>query len=139
MLDAELATEADEDNNAVKNIISRAPRLCRAYGANFRNNLPHWLFPRAVFSLTWETFCLLANTAGPSLIAFEDILIDRTMELHTPNLFYPFTALRSLFWDCSTKFNVDNGVVLKDCFPCLETLRISRCDPSFLELLTRIE
>jgi hypothetical protein len=130
----------EEDNKAVLNIISRAPQLHRVYGADLQNNTHDLLdLFGGVSHMRWEAFCLVATTAGPSLTEFEDISIYGAVDVYSPRPLCSLTALRSLFWDCDSKFNVDDGVVLGDYFPCLESLWISKCNQSFLELLTRIE
>jgi hypothetical protein len=119
-------------------IISRVPQLRRVYGADLRGYSYSLLFWIGVSSLSWEAFCLIADRAGPSLLELENIQIQAGI-LSTPSPLYSFTTLRSLFWDCVTEFNVDEGAILRDCFPSLQSLQISNCHPSFLELLMRIE
>jgi hypothetical protein len=128
------------DNEAVMNIVSRAPRLNRVYGADFPSDCQNLLYMFYYSTMRWEGFCLLADTAGSSLISFENVSIRGTAKLYTsPCPLYSFTTLQSLFWDCNVKFKVDDEAILKDCFPCLESLRISSCHSSFLTLLTHIE
>jgi hypothetical protein len=130
----------EEDNKAILNIISRAPQLHRVYGADLQNNTNSLLYLfGGVSRMSWEAFCLMATTAGPSLTEFENVSIYDAVDVYSPRPLYSFIVLRSLFWDCDSKFNVDDGVVLENCFPCLESLWISSCSHSFLELLTRIE
>jgi hypothetical protein len=137
--DIGIGEPADGHDKVILNIISRAPQLRRVYGADFQRSTRGLQFLFSFSGLSWEGFCLMADTAGSSLIAFENVSIYGTERLYTPCPLYSFTALQSLFWDCVIKFNVDDGVVLKDCFQRLESLQISRCDPSFLELLMHIE
>jgi hypothetical protein len=116
------------DNKALMDIVSRAPQLTRFHGS--RN---------CVFSLSWEAFRCMADTAGTSLLEFKDIPIYSGNEVCTAGSFRSFTALRSLVWDCCAKFNANEGKDLRECFPRLISLRIAKCDSSFLKLISHIE
>jgi hypothetical protein len=116
------------DNKALMDIVSRAPQLSRFHGYKY-----------GTFGLSWEAFRSMAHTAGASLLEFENIPIYREKGFCRASPFHSFTALRSLIWDCRVKFNVNEGKDLVDCFPRLMSLKISRCDPSFLKLISDIE
>ena len=137
-LDEPHSEDCEPHDAAILNIISRAPRLSRVYGADFLNDY-HDLFSTICYSsLTWEQFCLLADTAGSSLISFENVSIHRPDNLCTsPRLLSSFTTIQSLSWDCAINFQLDDAVIDKDCFPLLEHLRISSCNSSFLTLLAQ--
>jgi hypothetical protein len=109
-------------------IVSRAPQLIRLHGSEGHG----W------FDLSWEVFCCMADRAGASLLEFENIPIGGR-ELCRTQPFRSLTALRSLTWDSPAKFAAHECKGLRDCFPHLVSLKISRCDASFLRLLSHNE
>jgi hypothetical protein len=127
------------DSSAMMNIFSRAPRLTRVSGAGLNNNTP---YPTLFFCeslLSWDAFCVLADTAGSSLVEFEGLYISDTGRISAPYPFGSFTALRKLFWNCTAAFDAGEDVGLRECFPHLESLTVSAYHPSFLGLLMDME
>jgi hypothetical protein len=140
--DSDSDDEALEDNEALMDIIRRAPLLRRVYGVNMGDDdcVLGVVSGYAGFSvLEWRAFCLMAVTAGASLLEYENLPIYDPAELCSPNPFRSLTALRSLRWHCPAKFNVQEGSALKECFPSLTCLRINICNLSFLALLLHME
>jgi hypothetical protein len=111
------------------NIVSRAPHLTRFLGEG----------GYYTFNFSWEAFCCMAETAGASLLEFENIPISGGKEFCKTQPFRSLTALRSLTWNCLAKFTTLQCQGLEECFPRLVSLKISRCDPSFLKLISHIE
>jgi hypothetical protein len=121
------------------NIITRAPRISRVYGPMQPRLRSLRYFP-GVSSMSWKAFRLLVNTAGPSLLEFENISIHNAeKKFSSSRIFDSLHALQSLFWHCVAKFDVNDVKSLRGCFPHLKSLTISWCHTSFLELLLHIE
>jgi hypothetical protein len=135
--DDELDIRHQIDDKAIMDIILRAPRLIRVYGPNLRTCSR--IFFDDTYTLCWEAFCVMAHTSGHSLLEFVNVAVGNKRELCTSRPFHSFTALRSFFWNCHIKFNVDGDSGGRECFPCLKSLSISICDSSFLELLSRMK
>jgi hypothetical protein len=136
---APMATEVnngDADIKLIMDIISRAPGLTGVYGSTGS------LYPGNLYSdskLSWDAFCLLGDTAGASLLEFDGITICDSGNYSTPCPFPSFTALRSLFWDCTVIFDASECTSFRECFPHLESLTVAECHSSFLNLLRYIE
>jgi hypothetical protein len=116
------------NDEVLMSIVSRTPKLTRLHSQILRP-----------FNFSWETFRCLADSAGASLLEFENIPVRSATEFCDASTLRSFTALRSLVWHCPAKFEANEQKDLKDCFPRLTTLRISSCDPSFLKLILHIE
>jgi hypothetical protein len=119
------------------NIISRTPRLARLYSADLPAD--NFAYSPCETMLTWDIFCVLAKTAGSSLLEFDGVGIYKTGLIYAPYPFASFTVLRSFLWNCPAVFDVREGTGLGECFPHLESLTVMACDPSFLELTVEIE
>jgi hypothetical protein len=126
-------------SEAMMDILSRAPRLTRVYSEGIDDNLSYPMGFSSQSMLDWDSFCVLAETAGSSLLEFEGLCISNTESISAPYPFASFTALRVLVWNCTAVFDVSDGISLRESLLQLEYLTIRACHPSFLELLVDME
>ncbi|KAJ7479976.1 hypothetical protein B0H11DRAFT_2026025 [Mycena galericulata] len=90
-------------------------------------------------TITWGTFRMLGETAGPTLQRFS-VEISSPAQFQTPLIFQPFLALRSLEWKCLAQFSLDpEPVWASEALRNLECLSLVDYHHTFLTVLTKAE
>lgn len=90
--------------------------------------------------LTLDAFQDLAETAGPGMVSILDVEISAgSKESLCPSVLHQFQVLRSLRCEMMGTFDLKPDKIFPDSLPALESLQITRCEASFLKLLSSLE
>jgi hypothetical protein len=96
-----------------------------------------WIFNRLF--ITWATFEALANIAGSTICALQDVSVIRPGKSVCPSIFGRFLALRRLQCGMFPHFKSPEKTVKKYYLSTLESIQLWACHSSFLDILTMME
>lgn len=121
-------------------IITNAPNLTHLRVVPAPINHVFYLMFESRLPLTLDAFQDLAETAGPGMVSILDVEISAgSKESLCPSVLHQFQVLRSLRCEMMGTFDLKPDKIFPDSLPALESLQITRCEASFLKLLSSLE